>query len=112
MGAPRVRAAGWKAAAELIPAPVTRLFPARAHRIWLLADDGTYPAAFGKSSLKSTVFVGDNKVLFSSKNFLLKSTTVAITLNLTIHVWNIKYRQKKLIAQFGWKSRDERFETN
>ena len=27
-----------------------------------------------------------------------------------IYVWSIKYRQKKLIVQFVWKSRDERFE--
>jgi hypothetical protein len=26
--------------------------------------------------------------------------------------WSIKHRRKKLIAQFGWKSRDERFEPN
>ena len=55
-----------------------------------------------------------------------KSATVTITSNLTIRIWNIKYRRKKtnytvwleiarrkkLIAQFGWKSRDERFEPN
>jgi len=26
--------------------------------------------------------------------------------------WSIKYRRKKLIAQFGGKLRDERFESN
>ena len=43
---------------------------------------------------------------------ILKSATVAITSDLTIRAWSIKYRRKKLITQFGEKSRDERFEPN
>jgi hypothetical protein len=38
------------------------------------------------------------------KNFL--QTTIVT--NLAAHAWSIKYRRKKLIVQFGWKSRDER----
>ena len=42
-----------------------------------------------------------------------KSVIVSITSNFTIHTWSIKCRQKKkLIAQFGRKLRDERFEPN
>jgi hypothetical protein len=33
-------------------------------------------------------------------------------MNLAAYAWNIKCRRKKLIAQFGGKSRDERFEPN
>jgi hypothetical protein len=40
------------------------------------------------------------------------SRKITIT-NLTAHAWSIKCRrEKKIIAQFGWKSRDERFEPN
>ena len=49
--------------------------------------------------------------VFSSYPNSQKSATVAITSNLTIRAWSIKCRRKKkLIAQFGWKLRDERFE--
>ena len=41
-----------------------------------------------------------------------ESAIVAVTSNLAIRAWSIKRRRKKLIAQFGWKSRDERFEPN
>jgi hypothetical protein len=47
-------------------------------------------------------------VVFRFKNFSRKTTIT----NLTTYVWSIKYRRKKLIAQFRWKSRDERFELN
>ena len=48
------------------------------------------------------------KAVFSFKKFSTKN----VTLNLAILVWSIKCRRKKLIAQFGWKLRDERFEHN
>ena len=41
-----------------------------------------------------------------------KNAAVVITSNLAIRAWSIKCRRKKLIAQFGWKLRDERFEPN
>ena len=41
-----------------------------------------------------------------------KISPKTITLNLVAHAWSIKYRRKKLIAQFGWKSRDKCFNTN
>ena len=51
--------------------------------------------------------------LFSSQKLFPKSATVSITSNFAIRAWSIKCRRKqKLIAQFGWKLRDERFEPN
>ena len=49
---------------------------------------------------------------FSSELKFPKNATVAITSNLAICAWSIKCRRKKLIEQFGWKSRDERFKHN
>ena len=47
------------------------------------------------------------------EKFFFKSVIISITSNLALYVWNIKCRRKKkLIAQFGWKLRDERFEPN
>ena len=50
--------------------------------------------------------------VFSSNSKFPKSATVPTTSNFAIRVWSIKYRRKKLIAQFGWKLRDERFKPN
>ena len=50
--------------------------------------------------------------LFSSRKVFPKSATVPVTSNLAIRAWSIKCKQKKLITQFGWKLRDERFEPN
>ena len=50
--------------------------------------------------------------VFSSHPKIPKSDTVTIKSNLAIRAWSIKCRRKKLITQFGWKSRDERFESN
>jgi hypothetical protein len=51
----------------------------------------------------------DNLALFSSKIQNSKSVTV----KLAAHSWSTKCRRnKKLIAQFAWKLRDERFEPN
>ena len=46
-----------------------------------------------------------------SKSFS-KSVAVAIISNLMIRVWTLNVDEKKLIVQFSWKSRDERFEPN
>jgi hypothetical protein len=35
-----------------------------------------------------------------------------ITSNIWTYAWSTKCRQKKLIAQFGWKPRDESFKPN
>ena len=50
------------------------------------------------------------RVQFASK--FQKSATVPITSNLAIRAWSINIDEKKLITQFGWKLRDERFEPN
>ena len=85
------------------------------------------PASWGawsapvKRELSSSIWksqqwhlLGDKKYkcVFSFHLKFSKSATVPITSNLAIRAWNIKYRQKKLIAQFSWKLRDDRFEPN
>jgi hypothetical protein len=45
---------------------------------------------------------------FSSQKFL----GLPITSNVWTHEWSTKCRRKKLIAQFGWKSRDKSFKPN
>jgi hypothetical protein len=46
------------------------------------------------------------------KKVNLKSVTVSIILNLAVHIWNTKYRRKKLIRQFSCKLRDKSFKSN
>jgi hypothetical protein len=59
-------------------------------------------------------WVGDpTKRLFSLQKANPKSATVPVTSNLTAYAWSTKYmRKKKLITQFGCKSRDKSFEPN
>ena len=45
------------------------------------------------------------------QKYFQKSATVSVTSNLAMH-GALNVDEKKLIAQFGWKSRDECFEPN
>jgi len=59
------------------------------------------------------VMMHETMSLFSLQKANPKSATVPITSNLTAYAWSTKYRRKKkLIAQFGCKSRDKSFEPN
>jgi hypothetical protein len=56
---------------------------------------------------------GSVQSLFSLQKAKPKSDTVLVTSNLTAYAWSTKYmRKKKLITQFGCKSRDKSFEPN
>ena len=84
-----------------------------------MAAAGWYPQLITeeREGLKSYSGLSRDRLViqpvFSSRKVFLKSATVPITSNLAIRAWNIKCRwKKKLIVQFGWKLRDERFEPN